>query len=232
MISGVSGSAVSSGFSYSIGSLFSPPTTSPPDTLEIRSVSSTGDTIDTCTASITGLTPQSLTLGLSSSMSPLYVNSPTSLIFSFTLTDTIVKSDFFQITFPPNTTFAFSIVSSSNLSIFNSGVTYNSSNLTLTIRQATTSSTKFAGTLCSITLAQYKAPPSTKTTDPFTFQVYNSAGGLKMQGSATLTASPNTYVATVTPSTFIINKSTNYSFTVTSTDAMLSSGMIQLRFPS
>ena len=232
LISAINGSIVSSAFSYSVSSLFSPPTTSPPDTLQIRSVSASGDTIDSCSTSITGLTAQTLALSLSPSSSPLLVNSLTSLILSFSLPDTISKSDYFQLLFPSNSTFAFSVVSSSNLSLFNSGVTYNASNLTLIMRQATTSSIKFAGTVCAITVSQYRAPTSTKTTDYFTLQVYTSSGALKMQGVANLTATAKKYITTVLPASYLINNNASYAFTVSTTDSMLSSAVIQLKFPA
>ncbi len=223
---------MTSAFSYSISSLFSPPTTTPPDTLEIRSVSSSGDYIDICTTTITGLTAQPLSLTLSTSSSPLYVNSLTSLIFNFSLTDTISKSDYFQLTFPSGTTFSFVAIASSNLNLFSSGVTYNSTNLTLIMRQASTSPNRFAGTVCSITMGRYTAPPSTKITDSFSLQVYTSTGGLKMQGLATITATANTYTTTVGAASYNINKNTSYTFTVTTLDSMLSSSMIQVKFPS
>lgn len=160
------------------------------------------------------------------------MNNLTSLIFSFSLSDTLAKTDYFQIVFPAGTVFTFSIIISSNLSLFNSNVTYTSANLTLTMRQANASSNKFAATPCSITIGQYKAPPSSKTTDSFTLLVYNAAGGLKMQGTATLTANPNTYITSVSADTHVINKATNYSFTVSTLDVMLSSGSIFVRFPS
>ena len=231
-ISAINGSSLISAFSYSISSLFSPPTTSPPDTLDIRSVSSTGDYIDTCTTTISGLTAQSLSVALATSSSPLYINSLTSLIFNFTLADTISKSDYFQLTFPAGTTFSFVAIASSNLNLFSSGVTFNSTNLTLIMRQASTSPTRFAGTVCTITIGRYTAPPSTKTTDPFTFQVYTSTGGLKMQGLATISATANTYIATVGAASSNINKNTSYTFIVTTLDSMLSSSMIQVKFPS
>ena len=160
------------------------------------------------------------------------MNSLTSLIFNFTLTDTISKSDYFQVTFPLGTSFSFVAIASSNLNLFSSGVTYNSTNLTLIMRQASTSPTRFAGTVCSITIGRYTAPTSTKTTDPFALQVYTSTGGLKMQGTSTITATANTYTTLVTALNYNINKNTSYTFAVTTLDSMLSSSMIQIKFPS
>ncbi len=160
------------------------------------------------------------------------MNSLTSLSFHFTLTDTISRTDYFQVIFPIGTSFTFTAIATTNLNLFSTGVTYNSTNLTIIMRQASTSPTRFAGTVCTITIGRYTAPTSTKTTDSFTFQVYTSTGGLKMQGISTITATANIYNAAVTALNYNINKNTSYTFTLAILDAMLSSSMIQIKFPS
>jgi hypothetical protein len=54
-LTSINGSSLSSAFSFTVSSLFSPPTTNPPDTLAISSVSSSNYPIDTCTTPITSL---------------------------------------------------------------------------------------------------------------------------------------------------------------------------------
>ena len=127
-ISSINGTEITNAFSFSVSSLFSPPTTTPPDTLQIKSFSSSNSEIDTCTTTITGLQPQTLTFSVAGSSNPLYINSGTFLILTFTLTDTISKNDYFQLVFPPGTTFTFLAVSTINLSIFSSLVSYISAN--------------------------------------------------------------------------------------------------------
>ena len=185
-----------------------------------------------CSTMITGLLPESFSLSLAASSSPLYVNSNTSLILTFTLSDTISKSDYFQLVLPANSSFTFIGISSSNLGLFPSATTYVAANNTLVMRQSSSSSTKSAGTVCQITVGRYTAPGSTKTTSAFLLQIYNSYNGLKMQGSATVTAVAKAYAVTVVAGSYLINQNTSYSFVVNVTDSLLSSAMIQVRFPA
>lgn len=231
-MTGIAGNQTNSSLSFSIGPLFSPPTTSPPDTLTLTSYSSTGYQIDTCTTRISGLSPQSMSLSLSSSSSPLYVNSGTSLVLTFTLADTISRSDYFQLVLPAGSTFSFVAISTINLSIFSSSVAYISSNQTIVMRQAISSPTRFAGTTCTITIGRYVSPPSTLTTSPFLLQLYDISNGLKMQGSATLTAVAKPYTLRVEPSSYFINKNASYTFTLTTQDRMLASGMLSIKIPA
>lgn len=204
-ITSLNSSSLTLPFSYQINGLFSPPNTSPSDTLLITSYSSSYDAIDTCVASITGLVPQVLSLSLTANTSPLIVSTSTTLVFTFTLTDTIIKSDYFVLIFPSGTTFTLLALSTVNIQNFLSGATYTSSNLTLLMRQSAASSTKFAGAVCKISVSSYTAPPSVKTTGNFILQVYNNQNYLKMQGTATLTAQANTFTMSVAASSYLIN---------------------------
>lgn len=219
-------------FSYQINGLFSPPNTSPSDTLLITSYSSNHDPIDTCVASITGIVPQVLSLSLTANLSPLIVSSSTTLVFTFTLTDTIIKSDYFLLVFPSGTIFSLQALSTVNIQIFLSGATYTSSNMTLLMRQSAASSTKFAGALCKISISSYTAPPSVKTTGNFILQVYNSQNNLKMQGTATLTAQANTFTMNVAASTYLINQNAIYTFTITTLNFLTNTSYILITFPA
>jgi hypothetical protein len=153
-------------------------------------------------------------------------------VLTFTLTDTLSKNDYFQLVFPTGSVFSFVAVATINLSIFSSSVNFLSANSTLVLRQASISPTRYAGTVCRITIGRYTAPASTLPISPFLLQVYNQNNSLKMQGTASLTASPKTYAFTVAPASALINQPTSYAFTLAVQDPMLSTGMIQVTFPS
>jgi len=120
----------------------------------------------------------------------MYINSFTGLNFTFTTLDTIVKADYFTISFPLNSTIAYTF----KVSNFLLGtVTYSVGNNSLTFLQLSSSSTKFANTPSYIMFLNYKAPLTTKTTTPITLTVWNSNGHKKMEGSSTLTAIQKQY---------------------------------------
>jgi len=100
------------------------------------------------------------------------------------------------------------------------------------MRQAASSTTRYAGTVCRITVGRYTAPTSTLTATPFILQVYNQYNGLKMEGSASLTATAKPYTVSLIPSSSIINDLTSYTFTITTSDNVLRTGMIGITFPS
>lgn len=156
-------------FSFQINGLFSPPTTTPPDTLTITSLSPDGYEIDSCVSLITGLQPQILSVSIVPNTLPLYVSSSTTLTITFTTLDTLAKTDFFRLIFPTGTNYVFSAVTSTNLQMFTSGASYFSANLTLLMRQSATSPSRNVGTLCKIIISNYTAPPSIKPTGDFLF---------------------------------------------------------------
>ena len=100
------------------------------------------------------------------------------------------------------------------------------------MRQAASSSTRYAGTICTIRVGRYTSPSSTLAATPFIFQVYNQQNGLKMQGQTSLTAQAKPYAMTITPTSYLINEATSYTFDIVITDTVLSSGMIDVTFPS
>ncbi len=167
----LSSSKITLPFSFQINGLFSPPTTTPPDTLTITSLSPDGYEIDSCISSITGLQPQTLTVSIIPNTLPLYVSSSSTLTITFTTLDTLAKTDFFRLIFPTGTTYVFSAVTSPNLQMFTSGASYFPTNLTLIMRQSATSPSRNAGTVCRIIISNYTAPPSLKPTADFLFQV-------------------------------------------------------------
>ena len=68
-----------------------------------------------------------------------------------------------------------------------------------------------AGLSATITFIRYRAPPSTKTTDPITFTIFTN-GYSKMIGSSTLTAIAKNYSLTVAATSLIVNQYTTYTF--------------------
>lgn len=228
----IAGGQTNNSFGFGVSGLFSPPTTSPPDTLTITSYSKTNYQIDICTATIAGLTAHQLSLTVGASNSPLYINTATSLILTFTLLDTLSKTDYFVLVLPSGASFSFIVIATFNLAIFSSGVTYDATNNTLVMKQAVTSPTRYTGTLCTITLGRYTSPPSTLTTLPFTLNVYDSSNGLKMTGQNTLTATAKSYTATMTSLSVLVNAATSYTLVLTTQDNMLAAGLIALTFPS
>jgi hypothetical protein len=145
--------------------------------LTIGSYSSGGYQIDQCHSTIKGLTPKKLSLVITPSANPMYINSFTGLNFSFTTLDTIIKTDYFTISFPLNS----SIVYTFKVSNFLLGtVTYTIANNTLTFLQLSSSSTKYSNTASYIMFLNYKAPLTTKTTTSITLTVWNSNGHKKM----------------------------------------------------
>lgn len=231
-MSSLSSSTLTLPFSYQINGLFSPPTTSPPDTLIITSYDKNNYKIDTCTTVVTGLTPQQLSLSLTTSTSPLIVNSLTSLTFTFTLTDTLTKTDYFQIILPSGSTFSFIAISSPDLQLAFSNSVYTSANSSLIMRQPASNPTRFANTICRILISRYTAPPSVRPTDNFILQIYNFQNGLKMQGSASITARANTYIMSVTASTYLINQNAAYTIDFTTLDFLTNTSYITIGFPT
>ena len=209
--------------SLAIKGLFAPPTIEQADTLTISTCDSLGNSINTKTSLISGLTAQTLTpFSLQSSLTTaMGVNNfAGGLTFTFTLTDTISIKNSFVITFPLGTTITFvQRVSSINLQ----SVTYNSTALTLTMIQKSSNPNYFAGTSITFTFIRYRAPPSTKTTLPIVFSILNN-GFASMTGSASVTAIANNYSLSVLPDSSVVNVYTRYNFTFTMSDALTSTG--------
>jgi hypothetical protein len=118
-----------------------------------------------------------MSITITPSLNPLLINTATGLQINFNLTDTISKTDYFQVIFPTDTIFTYSAISS-NLQI--ASVTYNSSNYTLSIRQSSAAPSRVAGTSCFVLFRTYTSPPSTKTTSPIYLTILTSAGYSKM----------------------------------------------------
>lgn len=146
------------------------------------------------------------------------------LTFTFYLPDTISNRDQFVASFPTGTIINFS---SNSSSITLQSLVYNSTNTSLIMTQSTGNPNYPSGTYIRITFVKYKAPPSTRPTNPIIFTVY-SYGYPKMTASSAIAAVANNYTLTILPSSTTVNAYATYSFTITMTDPLTSNGFIQI----
>lgn len=210
-----------------IQGLFAPPTTEPIDQLTITTSDNNLNSIDSQIASITGLTPQTLSLySMRSSLTtPMGVNNNAGgLQFSFTLTDTINNKDYIMITFPAGTIITY-LTTTSTITL--QSATYTSSNLSLFLNQSNSNPMRFSGTQANITFIRFRAPPSIKPTSAINFTIMNN-GYSKMVGSASIAAINNNYTLSVTAASTVVNVYTSYSFTISMTDSLSSSGYLTI----
>lgn len=231
-ITSISSSEISAGSTvlFSIADLFSPPTCESIDIITVTTCDSALNQIDQSQGTISGLIPQQLTdFSLRSSLSKLVVNNFLGgLNISFTLTDTLSNKDYFVITFPSNVTVDYSNKQSSFII---ATVSYNSTANTLTFTQTSTSANYNVGTAGYLLFIKFKAPPSIRPTAPITFAVVNNNAS-RMVGTATITASPNTYSLAVSTTGQQISQFASYSFTVNTTDALTATGVIVITLPA
>lgn len=161
----------------------------------------------------------------SSLVTPMGVNNFLGgLTFSFTLPDTLGSDDLFLIVFPAGTTILY-MTTASNLPV--QTTTYSASNTSMVITQRSNNPNYPAGTAVTITFIRYKAPPSTRPTDPITFTVLKN-GYQKMTASATIAAVANNYTLTVATSSTTVNTFATYSFSFTMVDPLTVTGYIEV----
>ena len=163
--------------------------------------------IDSSTSTVSGLTPKSVNLTISTPTS-FTINTDVVIDFSFLLADSVSRADTVTIQFPASSTvvtnpFTCSI-STSPTSIF-----YNTTTSRLTL-PFTTSTTVLAGFNFTLRLRSYRTPSSVRVTDPFTIKIINGLGE-KMSGSATISILPKAYSATCSTLNTTINSLTTYT---------------------
>ncbi len=78
---------------------------------------------------------------------------------------------------------------------------------------------------------QIKAPPSTMTSNSITVKIIRN-GFDKMIGTGTIRAVASTLTGVAAATLTTVNKITSYKINITITDALSSSGMVQIIFPS
>ncbi len=225
-------SQVSTSFSFSINNFLSPPTGQPSDAITITSYV-LGSKIDTCTTYVSNLTPKPMTsLSISSSNGTIFVNKQYSLRFTITVSDTISQTDTMTINFPTGTQLTFSASTvSSNFSVLPASSTYDSNSLNLNLYMQNQNRVFPAGSVLVLTMGTYTAPPSINPTGTFTFTFYQNLWP-KMVGTATLTAASSTISGTVSMVSPIVNVNTSYVFSITTLDALTSTGKIKIIIPN
>ena len=146
------------------------------------------------------------------------------LSFSFVLPDTISNNDYFIISFPSGTTITY-MTRTGSISI--QSATYNSTNTSLILFQSSTNPNYPAGTAITLTFIRYRAPPSTRPTNPITLTIYSFCCS-KMSASGTVTAVNNNYTLSASATSTTVNAYTTYTFSFTMNDPLTSTSYISL----
>jgi len=87
------------------------------------------------------------------------------------------------------------------------------------------------GSTYTLNFYQIRAPPSTMTSNTITVKIIRN-GFDKMVGYQTIRAVASTLTGAVAATLTTVNRVTSYRINVTTTDALLSSGMVMIVFPS
>lgn len=173
----INSTQITKDFTVSVKGLFSPPTVDAPDALKLSSHTAELYGLDTCSVRITNLQPQTLNVIVEASLSPLLIDSWTTLSFNFSNSDTISRDDYFEIAFPSPTTISF-VRSLSNLAL-GSGF-YNSSSLILRFNSLGSAININQNTSNYIRFLNYRTPITTRETDFIVVTIYSSGGRKKM----------------------------------------------------
>lgn len=218
--------------SFSINGLFSPPTTESVDTLQISSlypISGTNYGVDTCTPLITGLTTKSMPITITSTSSPLFVNILSGFRVNFTITDTIAKTDYFQLQFP----LSFPINYMFKLSSLALGTTsYSNTTGYLTFQRTAQAMDSMIGESHYITFQVFTAPPSIRPSGTIRFVVLSARGFEKYAGTGTITAVAKSYSSVLSVSNTTVGVLSNYTLSFTLADPLTTTAMIILTIPS
>lgn len=224
-LSQIPSTAAGAQFTIQISNIISPPTPTNTDQLRISTTDGTYS-IDSCSGSVEGLSPNPLTATITQAASQI-VNKPVSLTFSITVGDGVSNTvSSYQLVFPPE------IHLSSQVSLIglyvginpNIQVTGNTVSFVLSSQY-----NLLLGAVVSFTVQTVTLPPSVA---PRTIQVSILRNARPVQtGVATLTALPSALTFTVTPVIETVNTLTAYVFTITLPDPISSTGMIRIVFP-
>lgn len=168
----------------------------------------------------------------SSNGSSIIVNKQYLLRFTFTLADTIAQTDTLILNFPAGSNLVFSTSTvTSNFGVYPLSATYDTNTLNLNLYMQNQVRTFPAGSSLILTIGTYTAPPSIESTPSFTLTFFQN-GYKKMVGTTTLAASPNTLSGTATMTAPSVNMVTSYTFVITITDPLSSTGKIKIVMPS
>jgi hypothetical protein len=203
----MSGSAIATSFGLSFGSVTLPPTVSPTDTIILYSRLATGEMIDTCTATLTGVTATTL-------QNTTLVSSNTTVSATFTLELSFVNSVLIStsdtiIINVPSTVGMPNVLKVSNFI----GYTNVTSGNVITIGNFSASSLA-ANTNLTITLFSCTNPPNTKPTDNFLIQIQR-VGRLIQSGTVGYQSTTGSLTAALNSALFSTNAVTSSQLLIT-----------------
>jgi hypothetical protein len=223
--------------SFSINNFNSPPTNQAVDQVIVTTYTSTGASIDRCTAYVSGLIPKVIPSTqfsiVEQNLQPIVVNGVYSIKIDITTIDVISLSDYMTVTLPTGsylTSFNAAAVAGS-LGINTALTSYTAPTITVYFSGSGTLS---AGFNLFIVVPNFVAPPSTSSTNDFVLTFLSSTGFPKMTSTQVLTAIAATLPSgsTATAALPTINQVTSYTFKVTINHAITSSGYMKLTFPA
>ena len=213
-------------FSFGVKNFLSPPSNQPSDSITITSFISTYR-VDRCTVFPSGLVPSNFTSFSITPTDTMTVNSLVGLRFNVTLTVTINQNDYFTIVFPNGTSFSYNQLYGTSYYKIPPTI----SGQTVLIYHSDSVISSFSqNTEYIITFFDYNAPPSTLPTDPIIFSVLRNGFPI-MTSSASVTALSSTLSANVTAANKKVAVITSYTFSIATSNALSSSGMIRITFP-
>jgi hypothetical protein len=206
-VGNMSGSAIATSFGLSFGSVTLPPTVSPTDTIILYSRLVTGEMIDTCTATLTGVTATTL-------QNTMLVSSNTTVSATFTLELSFVNSVLIStsdtiIINVPSTVGMPNVLRVSNFI----GYTNVTSGNVITIGNFSASSLA-ANTNLTITLFSCTNPPNTKPTDNFLIQIQR-VGRLIQSGTIGYQSTTGSLTAALNSALFSTNAVTSSQLLIT-----------------
>lgn len=140
----------------------------------------------------------------------------------------INQSDYFSLTFPTGTTYTYNAIFGTGYYL--SPPSFSGQTVYIYPDPASSASSYAANTLYSLTFASFTAPPSTLPTSAITLQILRNGYPI-MYGTSTLTATSSTLSASVAVTNRIVWASTTYTFTITTSNPLSNTGMIQITFP-
>jgi hypothetical protein len=217
---------MSAAFSFGVKNFLSPPSNQPSDSITITSFISTYR-VDRCTVFPSGLVPSNFTSFSITPTDTMTVNSLVGLRFNVTLTVTINQNDYFSIIFANGTSFSFNQLYGSSYYKIPPTI----SGQTVLIYHSESVISSFSqNTEYIITFFDFKAPPSSLPTDPIIFSVIRNGFPI-MTSSASVTALSSTLSANVSVANKKVAVLTTYTFNITTSNPLSSSGMIRIAFP-
>lgn len=220
----VFGGITSTSFTVGINNILSPPSPTNTDKITITTTDGTYS-IDYCQVSVTGLQANPLTATITTD-TPATVNSATTLNFGLLISDTVTNTkNTYQLIFPSGSSFS----STPSVSSYLIPSSFSLSGTTASWTFADTYTILSGGTV-SFSFDYLNAPTSTL---PISITVnVLSSGTIVQTGVATFAAIESELSYTVNNNPKTVNLASQYTFVITLTDRLSSTGMIDIKFPS